>query len=127
MSVEDATLRRRLRFAGAAILAAGLLSAAAAFLATLHARAPSDPIGFGQSKKDQYEMERIAGKSLVLATDIDNWIGSLWHGRRLACTLVFLSAGGSLLCFFLAHRLSDPPPLKRATPHTEAGGPKESG
>jgi hypothetical protein len=102
----DAALRRRLRRVGAAILAAGLLSAALVYRASPPPGANPDPLDSGYSKKDLYDMERIGGKSVVFAAELSEGFDSLWHGRRLAGTLTFLSLGGSLVCFFLADRLS---------------------
>jgi hypothetical protein len=102
----DAALRKRLHWVGTAILAAGLLSAALVYRATPPAGADPDPLESGYSKKDLYDMERIGGKSVVFAVELNEGFESLWHGRRLAGTLVFLSLGGSLVCFFLASRLS---------------------
>jgi len=50
------------------------------------------------------------GKSVELAAEFQDWFGSLWHGKKLAHTLVFLSIGSSLACFFIAYVLSRPPP-----------------
>jgi hypothetical protein len=102
----DAALRRRLRWIGTAILTAGLLSAALVYRATPPAGPNPDPLNSGYSKRDLYDMERIGGKSVVLAVELNKGFDSLWHGRRLAGTLVFFSLGGSLVCFFLANRLS---------------------
>jgi len=113
--VEDATLRRRLLRIGTCILVAGLLSAAFVFRSAPPVRKDLDPLVFGRSKRDLDEMERIGGKSVILAVELDDWIGSLWHGRRLAYTLTFVSVGSSLMCFFLAHRLSFPLPPEHRT------------
>jgi hypothetical protein len=89
---------------------AGLLSAALVFLAAPTDRTDSDQLEIGRSKHDLDQMERIGGKSVILGVEFDDWIGSLWHGRRLAYTLTFISVGSSIVCFFLAHRLSFPLP-----------------
>ncbi len=62
------------------------------------------------SKAYEHDVEEIGGKSAVLAIEFNHWLGSLWHGRRLAYTLASLSVGGALACFFLARRLGDPLP-----------------
>jgi len=55
------------------------------------------------SKKYERQMEQISGKSGVLAAEFMDWLGSLWHGRKLAYTLGVLSVGSSLTCLFLAN------------------------
>jgi hypothetical protein len=100
---------------GTCILVAGLLSAAFIYRAAPPVPKDLDPLVYGRSKHDLDEMERIGGKSVIFAVEFDDWIGSLWHGRRLAYTLTFFSVGSSLMCFFLAHRLSFPLPPEHRT------------
>jgi hypothetical protein len=115
MSEKDAILRRRLRRVGAGILIAGLFSAAMVYRAAPPGGGTPDPLASGYSKRDLADMENIGGKSVVFAVDLDEGFGSLWHGRRLACTLGFISVGSSMACFFLARRLDGRlPPKDRA-------------
>jgi hypothetical protein len=101
------------------MLAAGLLAAALAFAVA----APDDgseavayeivdgksyPVMLADSKRYNRDLERIGGKSAVLGVEFMDWFRGLWHGRRLAYTLASLSAGGFLVCFYLAHRLDYP-------------------
>lgn len=62
------------------------------------------------TKRYEYDLERMGGKSNVAAAEFRDWFGSLWHGRRLANTLTVLSIGGCLACFLAAHILTFPPP-----------------
>ena len=119
ISPADAALRKRLQRIGTALLVVGLLAAELIFV-----RATPDndsgaigyevvggvsyPIMPGESKTYENGLERMGGKSAVLAAEITQWFASLWHGRRLAYTVLVLSVGGSLVCFFLAHLLSLP-------------------
>ncbi len=105
MTGSDAALQARLRLIGVVILVAGLF---AAVLVDLTAK-PDDASANADSKRYEGQMEYIGGKSNVLATEIRDWIGSLWHGRRLSQTLAVLSIGGAGACFFLAHRLNYSP------------------
>ena len=98
-------------------IAAGVLVVGLSVSAVVFAMAPAepedDPAGVyvssaGNSKKIRLELERMGGKAAVFAADFNEWFDGLWHGRRLAGTLVVLSVGASLLCF-LAARL---PPLE---------------
>lgn len=61
------------------------------------------------SRRYQLELRRIGGQAAVAAAQFDEWFDSLWHGRRLAGTLVVISVAGSLLCL-LAARLPPPKP-----------------
>src|SRR5215475_10150076 len=114
---QDAALARRLRLIGVVLLVAGGLAAAA-----IHARATRDdqrgaigyvveggrsyPVMPDDSKRYDYEMERIGGKGGALASQLVEWFSSLWRGRTLASTLLCLSVAGSLGCFFLAYVLA---------------------
>ena len=106
ISAADAALQARLRLVGVILLAAGLLAAVAVTLAT----PADDGTRLPETKAYDHQMEYLGGKSNELATEIREWVGSLWHGRRLAQTLTILSVAGSLACFFLAHRLNYSPP-----------------
>jgi hypothetical protein len=108
LAAKDVALQTRLRLIGVSVLAVGLL--AAAFVDGL--AGSNDNASSTNNKTYEYQMEVIGGKSNLLATEIREWVGSLWHGRRLAHTLAFLSVGGSLACFFLAHRLNHSPALQ---------------
>jgi len=115
MSEKDAALRSRLRRVGAGILIVGLVSAALVYRAAPPGGGTPDPLASGYSKRDLADMENIGGKSVVFAVELNEGFDSLWHGRRLACTLGFISVGSSLACFFLARRLDGPPPPKDRT------------
>ena len=112
---KDRILQARLRLAGALILLVGLAAAA-----VVNRTAAPDPDSayvkmLNNTKRTEYEMEVIGGKANLFAAELREWFSSLWHGRRLAHTLAFLSAGGSLACFFVAHRLNfSPPPEARS-------------
>jgi hypothetical protein len=116
MSGKDAALQSRLRLIGTGILVAGML---AATLVDLTAK-PDDGSATADYKRDEYQMEYIGGKSNLLATEIREWIGSLWHGRRLSETLAVLSIGGSAACFFLAQRLNFSPAAGNREDGTDA-------
>jgi hypothetical protein len=121
MVEKRTTLPQRLQRMAIFILIAGLLAAA-----LIHAMAAPDDadgaIGYefvggnsyaimpGDSRRYDYELERMGGKSAVLAAEFTQWFGSLWRGRKLAGTLAILSVGSSLGCFFLAHLLKHSPP-----------------
>jgi hypothetical protein len=112
-------LRLQIRFYlwGVFILLAGL---AVAGLVYLTARDDlSDDVGYEfvggnvystqprDSKRYVHDIELYGGKAAVVVDDIDRWLGSLWHGKRLAYTLGALAIGLALACFFVAARLLD--------------------
>jgi len=119
MSPSDAVLARRLRLIGAFTLVAGVLAAV-----WIYARAGRDdqsaaigyvveggqsyPVMPDDSKRYDYEMERIGGKGGMLAAEFAEWFASLWRGRTLASTVLCLSVAGSLACFLLARVLAHP-------------------
>jgi hypothetical protein len=113
---QNTQLPIRFRRIGVCILVVGLLGATLVYFTATDARYGA--IGYesigghsyavmpGDSKSYQYELERIGGKSAVMAADMNTWWASLWHGRRLAYTLAFLSIGACVACFILAHLLT---------------------
>jgi hypothetical protein len=103
LSKEDAALQARLRLVGNVILVVGMAGAALAYVAA----APEDEAALEDSKRYLYEMEYIGGKGNLLAAEIREWFGGLWHGRGLAHMLAFVSVAGALTCFFLARRLTE--------------------
>jgi len=99
---------RRLRLAAAAILAIGI-AAAGLIYATAPDSDPDDPAArIASGRLYEYNIERIGGRAAVYAARFDQWLGSLWHGRRLAWTVAVGSAIAALGCLGLAGRLADP-------------------
>ena len=88
------------------VLLVGLTVSAVVF-ATAPADVEDDHLGvyvssIHNSKRQLLELERIGGKAAVVAAEMSEWFDGLWHGRRLAGTLLVLSAAASLLCFLAA-------------------------
>ena len=104
---------RQLRGIGKIILAVGLAAAIIIYVAQ-----PFVHDGGGEyspTKRDLYEIEKIGGKSTVLGVEFNSWFSSLWHGRRLAYTVAFLSIAGFVACLWLADFLTDSPAPDRET------------
>ena len=78
---------RRLRFVAAAILVVGLACTMWIFLSA--ASSTGDTLGYNPEESKQYlrAMELYGGKANVLAAELRQWFGSLWHGTRLAYTV----------------------------------------
>jgi len=77
---------RLVRRAGLAVAVVGLLLAAAAWV---HA-GPDDEIDAVEHRREMQQLERLGGTASVRAAEFDQWLSSLWHGRRLALTLAVL-------------------------------------
>jgi len=93
-----------LRLVAKAVLVVGLVSAVAIYLA---ARPPApNPLGDPEDSK-QYlrEIQMYGGTANLLATELREWLASLWHGRRLAYTVGVLSIVIGSGCLFVAGRL----------------------
>jgi hypothetical protein len=96
---------RLMRKIAIAVLAIGLCAAAAILvLAPPDVEDQPGPYvaSVDNSKRYQLELERIGGRSAVVAAQFNEWFESLWHGRRLAGTVAALSAVFSLLVFLAA-------------------------
>jgi hypothetical protein len=102
-------LPKAFRIAGVFILSAGLIAAVMVY----RTAQPEEKLGIVgldiPSKHDQLQTERLNGKAGLAANDFLEWYGSLWHGRKLGDTLLFLSLAGCAGCFYLAHIKTDLP------------------
>jgi hypothetical protein len=101
LSASDAALYARLRRVGLVMLVAGLVAAAMVSAAA----PPVDDAAAADSKRYEYEMELVGGKSNLFAAEVREWFEGLWYGNGLSHMLACVSVGGSFMCFFLAHRL----------------------
>ena len=99
MGVRDRTREARRNAVSLAIVMAGTLCAAVIYLT---ASLPSQsPLGNPEDSKTYLrEMEVIGGKSNLLAYEVREWFVSLWHGKRLALTVLVLA-----LIAALVHRI----------------------
>ncbi len=87
---------RRIRLAGMVVLVTGLLLAVLIFMA---AQPDQDPLGGdGRTKRDTLELEKMGGQSYVLSNDLNIWLASLWHGRRLAYMISIFSVAVFFSC-----------------------------
>ena len=73
-----------------AILVVGLGSALLIFL--FAEIAPANPLGEpGESKMYVHDMVLYGGKTNMVLGEFSEWLGSLWHGTRLAATVAVLT------------------------------------
>ena len=71
---------------GLAIVAIGLIAAAAAYV-TATADSAADQVA---QQREMRELARLGGTATVQTVKFNQWVGSLWHGERLAGTLAVL-------------------------------------
>jgi hypothetical protein len=128
---DRAQFQRRTRLLGTGILVAGLLIAASIYMqAYLDDQAADAAPGAdrrqfqhtfapAETKKSDLAMESFAGKEGVLGVEINEWIQSLGHGRRLAYTVAVVAIAGFLTCLVLAH----PHMAEHGANKEPAGGP----
>ncbi|MFH0130116.1 hypothetical protein [Variovorax sp. EL159] len=104
---------RRLRQTGIVILIAGWIVAGILFLVAERnedVKAADQRVVNGQvytvpldaSKRELQEVERMGGKATVWMVESEAWLGSLFHGKRLAYTLAVLSTAVAGVCIYLA-------------------------
>jgi hypothetical protein len=77
---------RLVQRAGLAVAAVGLVLAAAAWL---HAGS-DDEVDAVEHRREMQQLERLGGRASVQTAEFDQWLSSLWHGRRLPVTLAVL-------------------------------------
>jgi hypothetical protein len=105
MNWREASSPTRLRIVALAVLIIGLASSVSIYIAA--APPKPNPLGYepGDSKQYLREIQMYGGTANLLATELREWLASLWQGKRLAYTIGTLSilcAGG---CVFVAGRL----------------------
>ena len=103
----------RVRLAGLVVLLIGVLSAASVFFVAATDNG-TDALGYrvvgGQayaipddaSSREMQQLARLGGTASVMTFKFDRWFVSLWSGRRLALTLLVLTAVVCAFCFYIA-------------------------
>lgn len=95
------TPQTRFRLIIAAILVLGLGSAILIYL--FAETAPANPLGYepAESKMYVHDMLLYGGKANLLGSEFADWLGGLWHGKRLAFTVacITLLVAGAYLYF----------------------------
>ena len=88
-----------LRLAAAITSIVGFASAIWIYLTA--GAAPGNPLGYEPEDSKRYlrDLERYGGKANVVAGEITDWFNGLWHGKRLALTVVCITVlvAGALL------------------------------
>ena len=111
-------LQSRLYLAAVAVLAIGLLGAAAIYLAA--GDDAGDAMGYavvngqvyaipGTTKSYTHELQRFGGKAALLFDDFNRWFAGLWRGKNLALTVAWISIAVSFALYVVAGRLPASP------------------
>lgn len=70
-----------------AVLGIGWTVAAGVYFAASPPVEDDEEYEMRHSKRTRRELERIGGKAALLASEANDWIEGLWHGRTLAATI----------------------------------------
>ncbi len=104
-----------------AILLAGLVVAGAVYLRAPAPGADSEE-QFSDSKQHLREMEVYGGTANVLASQLREWFGGLWHGRSLAYTIAVLGLIAAAVAWFALTPLPAPSDEDATPSDTSRGG-----
>jgi hypothetical protein len=96
---------RRVRLAGLAILVVGWIAAAVVYVAAGDAQ--GDGLDDRAHQREMQQLERIGGQASVQTARLDQWLSSLWEGRRLAGTLAVLSLLAAAGCLWIAGLMAE--------------------
>jgi hypothetical protein len=112
----------RIRRRALTLAVAGILISAA-----VYAAAPADHMGnLGYDPMDSKpylrQLELYGGDANLLSVELQQWFTGLWHGRRLAWTLLILFQAASALYWLVAGRMEL---LRRVEERGETAPPKQ--
>ena len=104
-----------IRYWGAAILLVGLVAAALIYALGSDDRDMEVAAEIASGRLYQHNLELMGGKLGVVLAEVNDWLASLWHGRRLGCTVAVLSIATAAACFWVARLMSNgtEPPQER--------------
>ena len=100
-----ATSSRLVRRIGLALAALGLVAGAIVYVSA-SAGTDTDPMA---QQREMRELERLGGTASVQTVKFDQWIGSLWHGQRLAFTLAVLGLAIGGACWHVGGLMEEEP------------------
>lgn len=96
---------RRVRLAGLAILVVGWIAAAIVYATA--GDATGDGLDDRAHQREMQQLERLGGQASVQTAQLDQWLSSLWEGRRLAGTLAVLSLLAAAGCAWIAGLMAE--------------------
>ena len=105
-SARSLPLQKRIFCSGLVILIAGLIGAALIYVFSADDVTGGPVTEIGDRRSNEFQIERIGGKATVYVVRFNEWLGSLWQGRRLAFTVGVLSIVIALACFWVAGLVS---------------------
>ncbi|TMH82752.1 MAG: hypothetical protein E6H49_03945 [Betaproteobacteria bacterium] len=128
-------MRKRLTFCSLIVAVVGLCSALLIYLTAgegadggegfeiVMVDGKAYPIPLADTKMYRRELQRFGGKMALLLDDLNRWFASLWRGKSLAVTVVWITAFVSLALFLLARAMPpDPEPGVRAEDDRDKAG-----
>jgi len=91
-----------IRYWGAGILVIGLVAAALIYVFASEDRDFEVAAEIAGGRMYQHNLELMGGKLGVVLADVDDWLASLWRGKRLAVTIAVLAIVTGAGCFWIA-------------------------
>jgi hypothetical protein len=114
MSKEPLPRHEVVRYWGWGILVVGLTLGALIYVFASRDRDLELAAEIAGGRMYQHNLELMGGKLGVVLADLNDWFASLWHGRRLAYTVAFISIATAAGCFWVARMMSFEPPASNA-------------
>jgi hypothetical protein len=122
MHPKQLDLRQRLYLASLLILVVGLCTAATLYVTMDNSEAAEDtyrimiyngksyPIPVDSDRLYLRNLEQFGGKAAVLFAQFNRWFISLWRGKALAVTVLWITVIASVVAFVLARSVLEPAP-----------------
>ena len=100
-------LSKRIFYSGVVVLVAGLIGAALIYIFSDEIAATDPATAMASRRAYERSIELFGGKAMIPMVRFNQWLGSLWHGERLAFTMGVLSIVVALACFWVARLVSE--------------------
>jgi len=68
---------------------------------------PDQEVDVVEHQREMQQLERLGGMASVRTAELDEWLSSLWHGRRLAMTLAALGFVAGAACWRVGGLMSE--------------------
>ena len=98
-------LHKRIYYSGVVALVAGLIGAALIYVFSVEVPATDPATQMASRRAYERSIELFGGKAMIPMVRFNQWLGTLWHGERLAFTVGVLSIVVALACFWAAGRV----------------------
>ena len=122
MHLKQMDLRQRLYLASLLILVVGLCTAATLYVTMDDPEAADDtyrtiiyggksyPVPVDSDRLYLQNLQQFGGKAAVLFAQFNRWFRSLWRGKALAVTVLWITIIASAVLFVLARSVLEPAP-----------------